>query len=84
MGITRENGYSATIEGFLVVGNRSYRLAKTNGDYFVLADDCELPAHTLGDLLIIIDGEPDSKQIEIVDGVAPGERYVRYADPVPF
>lgn len=85
MGITRENGgYSAHVEGFLVLDGRRIRVAKTNGETITLAEACELPPGTEGDLLIIIDGDADSKRIELPDGVALGQRAVRYQHAVPF
>jgi hypothetical protein len=84
MGTMRENGYSATVEGFLVAGGTRYRLAKTNGVTLVLADACELPPATEAELLIIVDGQGDSKQIVLPDGVAAGQTCVRYEQTVPF
>ncbi len=84
MGIHRENGYSACIEGFLLVAGARYRLAKTNGIDFVLAEPCELAPGTNGELLIIVDGDCDSKQITLPDGVLRGQTRVRYEGAVPF
>ena len=81
MGIKRENGYSASIEGFLVVGGTHYRLAKTNGACLVLVEECELAPATEGHLLIIVDGVRDWKRIEIPLGMKQGERCVEYVDP---
>ena len=85
MGIVREhNGYSAHIEGYLVVGNLRFRLALTNGVNFLLAEDCELEPGTNAELLVIIDGEADTRRIELPDGVALGQRRVRYQEAIPF
>ena len=57
MGVHRDGGYSASVSGFLVVGSRKFRLAKTNNRTFFLAEPCELPAGAAGELLITIDGD---------------------------
>ena len=85
MGIPRENGYSASVQGFLVSGGRRYRLAKTNGVRLVLVEPtCELPPGAEAEMLIIVDGDCDSKRIMLPDGVAPGQQSARYEQLVPF
>jgi hypothetical protein len=85
MGINRENGYSASVEGFLVVNNSRFRLAKTNGIHFVLAEpSCELPPKTDADLVIIVDSTTASKRVTLPDGVMLGQRLVKYEEVVPF
>ena len=82
--MAREYGYSASVEGFLVANGSPFRLAKTNGVTFVLAEACELPLNTEADLVIIVDGDSDSKRIVLPDGVALGQMSVRYLEAVPF
>ena len=84
MGVKRENGYSASVEGFLVVGSSQFRLAKTNGDSFVVAEPCELSPQTAAELMIIVDGTTDSTRITLPDGIARGQRLVRYEEALPF
>jgi hypothetical protein len=84
MGIARENGYSASIEGFLVVADSRYRLAKTNGVTFVLAEPCALPPASEGELSITVDGQTDSKLVVLPDGAMPGQPCVRYEVVAPF
>jgi hypothetical protein len=79
MGIARENGYSARVEGFLVAGGHRYRLAKTGGGDLVLSEPCcELLPGTVAELLIIVDGDAVSKPITLPDGIALGQHLARY------
>ena len=84
MGVYRQNGYSADVEAFFVVGDERFRLAKSNACTFVLAESCELPPDTEGDLLTIIDGQRDSRRVVIPDGVVKGQTAVGYTVLVPF
>lgn len=74
----KARGYSAHVEGYFVVAGQCYRLAKTNDREFCLAhSDCELPPHTTGELLVIVDGHESSRRVEI-EGVVPGQVVVTY------
>jgi hypothetical protein len=85
MGITRQDGgYSATVEGFFVFAGQRFRLAKTNGATFTLVEPCELPPGTEGELLVIIDGKPDSKRIALPRGALADENIVGYQVVAPF
>ena len=84
MGIQREHGYSADVEGFFVVGTDRFRLAKSNGTRFVLAEPCEVPPGTEGDLLVIVDGRASSQRVVIKDGVIHGQISVGYDVLAPF
>jgi hypothetical protein len=84
MGTHHKDGYSADVEGFFVVNQRRIHLAKTNGCTFVLAEPCEFPPGTEGDLLVIVDGKSSSRRIEVTDGIVPGQTVVRYRVTVPF
>lgn len=85
MGIHREDGgYSANVEGFFVLRGERIRLAKTNGVTFVLAQPCEFPPGTQGDLVVFVDGKKDSKLVELPSGVALGQTVVNYKVLAPF
>ena len=85
MGIARENGYSASVEGFLVVAGCRYRVAKTNATHLVLVEpSCQLGPGTEAELLIIVDGDTDSTRITLPTGIAPGQQRVPYEELVPF
>ncbi len=85
MGVHHENGYSADVEGFLVVrGGPRIRLAKTNGDTLTLAESCELAPGTLGELLVIVDGKKNSRLVVLPRGVSMGQSLVRYTVAAPF
>lgn len=64
--------YSATVQGCFVVGDQSYRIAKSNGCTFTLAEPCELAPGTVGELRVTIDGRRHTRwvRVESVDGQA--------------
>ena len=85
MGIHRDNGaYSANVEGYLVIGRKRIRLAKTNGVTCALAEPCELAPGTIGDLVIIVDGKKDSKMVSLPNGVTKGQVTADYNVIAPF
>jgi len=86
MGIHREGGYSANVEGYIVVDGFRMRLAKSNGTTLVLNQPCDvaIPPRTDAELVIIVDGNKDSKRIVLTKGVNLGQRAVPYEEPVPF
>ncbi len=84
MGVHHEDGYSATVEGYFVVGNERFRLAKTNGSTFVLAEPCAVAPATQGELVITIDENEQRCSIEVPDGVVDGQIVVPYKVTVPF
>jgi hypothetical protein len=85
MGTQRETGYSADVEAFFVVeGGDRLRLAKSNGSAFYLAEPCELAPGTIGQLLVIIDGQPSSRLVTLPDGIAKGQTKVNYEVAAPF
>jgi hypothetical protein len=84
MGIQHEHGYSAEVEGFLVIRGERVRLAKTNAHALVLAESCELPPGAVGELLIIVDGKSDSRLVTLPSGVCKGQTLVNYQVAAPF
>jgi len=84
MGIRHQYGYSAEVEAFFVAAGARYRVAKTNGAAFSLAESCELPPRTEGDLLVIIDGSASSRRIVLPDGVEQEQTTVKYTVATPF
>jgi hypothetical protein len=84
MGMQREGGYSATVEGYLIVDNRRIPLARTNGSTFVLAEECILTPGTTGELLVVVDNDPNSRQVRLPEGVARGQTVVAYDVEAPF
>jgi len=84
MGVQRENGYSASVEAFLDVAGQHIRLAKTGPDEITFVEPCELPLGTEGELVIIVDGDRDSRSVVLNEGAALGSREVRYSVAVPF
>jgi hypothetical protein len=84
MGIQRKNGYSASVAAYLIVGGQRVQVAKLNREYLTLADACELAPETEAQLNVIIDEKKSTRVIVLNDGVAPGQREVRYSVLAPF
>jgi hypothetical protein len=85
MGIRRaDGGYSANVEGFLVIRGERVRIAKTNCTAFSLAEPCELAPGTTATLLVIVDGKEDTKLVELPQGVSSGQTIVNYKVLAPF
>jgi hypothetical protein len=84
MGTQHESGYSADVEGFLVFDGSRIRVAKTNGRTLVLAEPCELPADTVAQLVVIVDGKANSRLVTLPGGVFKGQTVVEYRVAAPF
>jgi hypothetical protein len=84
MGIRRENGYSAVVFAYLTVGSQRIRIAKMNRDCLTLAELCQAPPETEAELHIIVDRKKTSRMILLNDGIAAGQREVRYSILAPF
>lgn len=84
MGAHHEYGYSADVEAFFVSTGKRFRVAKTNGWAISLAESCDLPPGTEGDLLIIVDGNARSQRVVLPDGVEAGQTTVKYMVAAPF
>lgn len=83
MGTHHDDGYSADVRGFFVVGRDRIRLAKTNGCTFVLAELWQLLAGTEGQLIVIVDGIETSRPVRVLEDVNAGETTVKYSEIVP-
>ncbi len=84
MGRYHADGYSADVEGYLVVDGQRIVLGKTNSRQLFLAEPCELPPGTEGELLIIIDGNASSRLVTLPSGVVQGQIAVEYTVAAPF
>ncbi len=84
MGIQRENGYSAFVEAFLVVGDQRIRIAKTGAGTVTLAEPCELAPGTQGRLIVSVDGNEDAQSVVLDDGAIRDRHLVRYSMAAPF
>ena len=84
MGIRHEDGYSASVEGYFIVGKQRLRLAKTNGSSFCLAEPRALPPETRGELVVIVDGQENRRSVELPDGAVESQIVVPYKVTVPF
>lgn len=84
MGKHWKDGYSATIESYIIAGRSKYRLATTNDQILTLVDDCSLAPGTEVTMEITVDGDAARQQILLPDGVLPGSRRARYEVVAPF
>ncbi len=84
MGRYHADGYSASVEGFLVIGDRQIRVAKTNEAFITLAERCELPAGTEGELIVTVDGDSFSQTIRLPSGITVGQSTTAYTVAAPF
>jgi hypothetical protein len=84
MGIRRETGYSATVESYLVIGDKQIRIAKTNHRELFLAESCEVAPRTTGNLVIIVDDDEQTNTVSLPDGVVDGQTVVAYTTVAPF
>jgi hypothetical protein len=79
MGIQHSDGYSASVEAYLVVGDRRISVAKAGWDAVVLTEPCELLAGSTARLEVIVDGHLESKPILLDDGATGPHHTVRYS-----
>jgi hypothetical protein len=84
MGIQHSDGYSASVEAHLVVGGQQFSVSKVGRDSFTLAESCDLPLGTEGELVIIIDGHRNSRMVVLDEGATRKGHKVRYSVAAPF
>jgi hypothetical protein len=84
MGVQRENGHSASVAAYLIVGNQRLHVAKLNRDHLTLAEACELAPETKAQLNVVIDAKESTRLIVLTEGVPAGQREVRYSVLAPF
>lgn len=84
MGIHHKDGYSSTVESFLVIQKSRYRLAKTNEESMTLDEDCVAPPGTLAEMVITVDGTVRTKLVMLPDGILAGNRKAAYVTAAPF
>lgn len=71
-------GYSAQVDGFLVIGDKRLRIAKSNGMFITLAEPVsDLMLGGRATLEITIDGNTTAESI-YAGAVAPGHNVVEY------
>jgi hypothetical protein len=73
-----DGGYSSDVAGCLRVGERSFRIAQTGPNSFILRDPCELPPGTEGTIVISVDGDEREIHAFLQNGVAIGCSEVQY------
>jgi len=84
MGTTHENGYSATVESYLIVDGVKYRIAKTNEKFVTLSQPCELPPGTVAQIEITIDGDSSVDLVTLPEGIGPSSSTGAYQVAAPF
>ena len=63
MGHRWQDGYSADVEIYLLVGDSRIEVAQVMGDSLVLRRHQTLPSETIATLVIVVDGQEDREQI---------------------
>ncbi|MDX1961549.1 MAG: hypothetical protein SFX18_00260 [Pirellulales bacterium] len=84
MGIQRENGYSAQVSAYFKTNGCQISIAKTSHKDFFVAEECEFPPGTIGNLVVTVDDHSKSRQIELPQGIARGQVCVEYRVLAPF
>ena len=84
MGTFHKDGYSATVEAFLVIGDQRLKVAKVSRDTLTFSQPCELPPGAEGTLSIKIDGDETTCLVALEDGVFHGSDSARYSTAAPF
>jgi hypothetical protein len=80
MGIQHSDGYSASVEAYLIVGDRRISVAKTGRDAIVIGEGADLPAGAAGKLQVIVDGHVESKSIVLKGAANEHECSVPYIE----
>lgn len=84
MGTFHNDGYSASIEAFLIIDGQKFKIAKTSRDTLTFAQPCELPPGSEGTLSITVDGCQSTRLVVLDDGVINGDQLARYSTAAPF
>jgi len=84
MGISHKDGYSATVEAFLLIGDQRLKVAKIGRDTLTFSQPCELPPGAEGTLSVKIDGDETTRLVALDDGVFLGSESARYSTAAPF
>ena len=84
MGTFHNDGYSASIEAFLIIDGQQFKIAKTSRDTLTFAQPCELPPGSEGTLSITVDGCQSTRLVVLDDGVFNGDQLARYSTAAPF
>jgi hypothetical protein len=66
--VNADRGYSAQFDGYLIVGDRSFPLARLGPSSLGLAKPVDLPP-TEGEIVLVIDGFEQRTRILLDDGV---------------
>ena len=84
MGISHNDGYSATVEASLLIEDQRLKLAKVGRDRLTFSHPCELPTGAEGTLTIKIDGDESTRLVALDDGAFTGSDSVRYSTAAPL
>lgn len=74
-------GYSASVTGFLVIGEQQFQTAKTNHLNLSLAEPChvQVPPQTQAKIAITVDGSLSERNVILPDGIQKGGQFaIRY------
>ncbi|HTU24804.1 MAG TPA: hypothetical protein VMF30_05375 [Pirellulales bacterium] len=79
MGKQWKDGYSASVDLYLMIGDQHFGVGEVGPDALVLdRNDTAIPPGAQGDLVIVIDGEKTSQTIILPHGAPIGADEVAY------
>jgi hypothetical protein len=78
MGQHWHDGYSATVEAYLVIGDSRFDVAQVAGGFLILRSPQEIPAGTHAELVISIDNELKKQSVVLGDGASIPQHFVSY------
>jgi hypothetical protein len=78
MGQHWHDGYSATVDAYLVVGELRIAVAQVAGSSLILRTPQAIPAGTKAQLVISIDGEAKIQDIRLGDGASVPQQLIPY------
>lgn len=84
MGTFHNDGYSATVEAFLLIGDQRLKVAKISRDTLTFSQPCEFPPGVEGILSVTIDGVEATRLIALDDGILHDSESARYSTAAPF
>ena len=76
---TIPDGYSTTVDAYLIVGDRRFSVANIGPDRCIVRSP-ELVRPTAAELVLRIDGDEQRWYVFLVDGISPDTGHVQFRD----
>ena len=73
-------GYSATVDAWLLVGNHKLFVKRVGGGMLMVKDPQPVPAATPATVVLSIDGREQSMAIVLDQGIVPGVEAITYTE----